>query len=170
MCSYWEPVGFYISTGLGLQQSRDSKKNPQTFSLLAIFNNLVILSLGMSELCWVYMLYVIVYTLNMVENGIGRGSAPMMFSDFIASCLAPGLPLTFLPGTTQWKMVQGWYLIVIIHNLDNSEASPDLSTFLLRMGRKDPCCIVPMSGDSSMLTPSKSQRTVCWVSGRWDLL
>lgn len=55
--------------------------------------------------------------------GAGKGIPSMMFSELRASDLSLVLPLTFLPGTIQLNVVQGWHLIVPVHSLDDSQVS-----------------------------------------------
>lgn len=61
--------------------------------------------------------------------GAGKGVHFMMFSELRSSGLAPLLPLTFWPGTIQLNVAQGWHVIVIIHNLDDSRLTKFQASF-----------------------------------------
>ena len=70
---------------------------------------------GISELCWVYILHVIIFILDMEMDGARNGTSfhDVFRTEKLMSCPSPASDI-------QINVAQGWHLIVLIHDLDES--------------------------------------------------
>lgn len=98
-------LGFILVLDYGSSKAHTPKRNSKLLKICHFKNSGSIIP-GEIRTVLGSMLYVIVFTLNMVFDGTGKGSPPEMFSELTVSGPAPVLPLTFMPETTQWNVAQ----------------------------------------------------------------